>query len=247
MRILLWDIETAPTQAFIWKLWKENIGVNQIIEPGRVLCWSAGWLGEDTVEYNAVWLNGERDMVEHLHELLEQADAHVTYNGNHFDVPTMNAAFLKYKLPPPAPSKSIDLYQVVKKRFRFLSNRLDYVAKYLGLEGKLDTGGFQLWADVVNGVPEAQEKMLDYNIQDVVLLEEVYQALFPWIPNLPQAGHFHAGGHVCPACGSDNVQRRGYHRTKVYSYQRFQCMDCGSWSRDRKRDPGAPENGLVAT
>lgn len=245
MRILFWDLETAPTEAYIWKLWKENIGVNQIIEPGRVLCWSAGWRGEDEIEYGSEWGDGEEKMIRRLHALLSEADVNVTYNGNHFDIPTINSAFLKLGLSPPAPSKSVDLYQVVKKRFRLLSNRMDYVAKHVGLEGKIDTGGFKLWSDVLRGDKGAQEAMLEYNIQDVVVLENLYDKLLPWIPNHPQQGHFSEGGHVCPTCGSGNVQRRGMHRTKVLSYQRYQCIDCGSWSRDRIRDPDAPVNNLV--
>ena len=30
-KILILDIETAPLRAFVWKLWKQNIGINQII------------------------------------------------------------------------------------------------------------------------------------------------------------------------------------------------------------------------
>jgi hypothetical protein len=247
MKILLWDIETAPTEAYIWKLWKENIGVNQIINPGRVLCWSAMWYGEDEVYADACWHNDEKGMLENLHELLCQADATVTYNGNNFDQPTVNAGFLKYGLTPPAPSKSIDLYQVAKKNFRFLSNRMDYVAKWVGLEGKIDTGGFQLWADVLKEVPEAQEKMLDYNIQDVVVLSNLYEKLLPWIRNHPQAGHFadDIDATVCPNCGSHKLQKRGLHHTKVFTYQRYQCVECGTWSRSRQRERFTSTNTVV--
>lgn len=244
MKILFWDIETAPTEAYIWKLWKENIGVNQILSPGRVLCWSAAWAGDDFVSYASEWGDGEEMMLRMLHKELSEADVTVTYNGNNFDTPTVNAAFLKYGLLPPAPSQSVDLYQVVKKRFRLLSNRMDYVAKWVGLEGKMDTGGFELWAKVLKDDPEAQAKMIDYNIQDVVVLEKLYYELLPWIPNHPT----HRGDeadHICPSCGSQNVQKRGVYRSKVHTYQRFQCVDCGSWSRSRSLDKAAAQNKLV--
>ena len=245
MKILFWDIETAPTVAYIWKLWKENVGVNQIVEPGRILCWSAAWQGTNEVIYSSEWDDGEGDMVRELHNLLSEADVTVTYNGNNFDTPTVNASFLKYGLAPPAPSQSVDLYQVVKKRFRLLSNRMDYVAQHLGIPGKLDTGGFSLWARVLGGDPEAREQMIDYNVQDVVVLEELYEKLLPWVPNHPQRGHYEDSSFVCPSCGSEHVQRRGLHRTKVFSYQRYQCVECGSWSRERIRDKEQPVNKLV--
>ena len=40
-------------------------------------------------------------------------------------------------------------------------------------------------------------------------------------------------GEQCSNCGSDALQKRGFHRTKVSKFQRFQCTDCGSWHRGR--------------
>jgi DNA polymerase elongation subunit (family B)/predicted RNA-binding Zn-ribbon protein involved in translation (DUF1610 family) len=245
MKILFWDIETAPTQAFVWKIWQENVGVNQIIEPGRVLSWAAKWAHEDEVYHSAEWYAGDRPMIEALHKMLSEADAVVTFNGNHFDIPVMNAAFAKYGLHPPAPFKSIDLYQVVKKKFRLLSNRLDYVCKYFGLGEKAKTGGFQLWVDVLNGDKQAREKFIEYNIHDVELTEVLYAHILPWISNHPQAGHFTDSDFVCPTCGGTHLQKRGLYRTKTFSYQRYQCNDCGSWSRNRVADKTQPTNQLV--
>lgn len=243
MKVLFLDIETAPTQAFIWKIWQENVGTSQIIEPGYILCWCAKWLGDDVVFHATKWDDGD-NMIRLMHEYMEEADAIVTYNGNHFDIPVINTSFAKMGLKPPAPTKSIDLYQVVKKKFRLLSNRLDYVGEYFGLGRKADTGGFSLWSNVLSGNKQAQEQMLDYNAQDVVLLEEVYKHLLPWIPNHPNHGQ-HVDGEVCPSCGSHDLQRRGVARTKVFTYQRYQCNDCGAWSRTRFRDKDSTEAGLV--
>lgn len=245
MKVLFWDIETAPTQAWVWKMWKENISPAQIIEPGHVLCWSAAWEGDDDVTWDAVWESGQAHCLRNLHKLLSEADVNVSYNGDHFDLPTVNAAFLKYGLAPPPPSQSVDLYQVVKKKFRLLSNRMDYIAKMLGHEGKKETGGFELWSKVMEGDVQAREKMVEYNIQDIEVLEFLYYKLLPWIPKHPQRGHFSDDDHCCPTCGSINVQKRGFHRTKVYSYQRYQCLDCGAWSRERLRDKEQPVNALV--
>jgi len=239
MKILMWDVETAPSMAYVWKIWKENIGTSQLLDVGRVICWSAKWMGDEEVLYSAEWIAKPKEMVTRLHELLEEADAHITYNGNRFDTPVIQSEFLKYGLAPPAPSKSIDLYQVVKRQFRFISNRMDFVCQQLGLDGKTETGGFQLWSDVLEGDPEAQEKMIDYNIQDVICLEELYEKLKPWIPNHPNSALYAGpanGERVCPTCGSTHVQRRGTAKTSTMVYRRYQCMDCKSWSRERLAD-----------
>lgn len=244
MKILLFDIETAPTKAFVWKIWQENVGTSQIIDPGYMLCWAAKWLGEDEISYATHWDHGD-DMVRLLHELLEEADAVVSYNGNHFDIPIVNTAFAKLGLKPPAQAKSIDLYQVVKRKFRLLSNRMDFVGEYFGLGRKADTGGFSLWSSVLEGDAAAREHMVEYNCQDVVLLEDIYKHLLPWIPSHPSHGLFSDTGRVCPSCGGSHLVSRGFARTKVYSYRRFQCKDCGAWSRERTRDKREPAGELV--
>ena len=43
-KILSLDIETAPAKVYCWGLWDQNIGINQIVEDGYVLCWCAKWI-----------------------------------------------------------------------------------------------------------------------------------------------------------------------------------------------------------
>ncbi len=40
--------------------------------------------------------------------------------------------------------------------------------------------------------------------------------------------------HACPRCASTDVQKRGVQRTSVSTFQRYQCNDCGAWSRAGK-------------
>lgn len=225
-------------------MWKENISPAQVVAPGRMICWSAKWYGEPDVEFSAEWKTKPDKMVKRLHNLLSEADANVTYNGAKFDELVVNWEFAKYKLAPPAPSKSIDMYRVVSQKFRPLSKRMDYVAKELGLEGKLSTGGFELWAKVMEKDPDARKLMEEYNIQDIHVLEELYDMLKAWVPNHPNISHYaESGEHSCPSCASTNLQRRGTHKTKVSTFQRFQCQDCGAWSRKRlaERTTNKPE------
>jgi len=245
LNILIYDVETVPTHAFVWSAWKQNVAASQVVEPGRVVCWAAKWLGDkqSLTQFGAEW--EDELFIERLHSLMEEADAVITYNGNKFDEPVVRTEFAKRGLTPPPPHKSIDMYQVVRKQFRLLHNRMDSVAEFLGVAGKTDTGGFQLWVDVMNEVPSAQKKMKKYNIQDIRVLENIYQKLLPWIPNHPAYAHYNGESHSCPNCGSKKIQKRGTHKTKVSTFQRYQCTSCGTWSRARLADKTADKPEIV--
>ena len=227
MKILELDIETAPNKVYAWGLWNQNIGINQIVEPGYTLCWAAKWYGQKGVEFNSVHHDGEEIMLNRIWELMNEADAIVHYNGNKFDIPTLNAEFVKLGWEPPNPSHHIDLYRVVRQRFRLPSNKLDYVAQVLGLGKKHSHKGMDLWTECMAGDDKAWKQMRTYNIQDVVLLEALYTHLLPWIKNHPNHGlYIDEDTMVCTNCGSSHIQKNGVEHTTTMSYQRYRCGDC---------------------
>jgi DNA polymerase III epsilon subunit-like protein len=90
-------------------------------------------------------LNGKKTMLKKIHSLLDECDAVIHYNGTRFDIPTLNKEFLEAGMPPPSPYHQIDLLKTSRKEFRFPSNKLDYVARALGLGQKTKHEGFELW------------------------------------------------------------------------------------------------------
>ncbi len=46
LRVLLLDIETAPIQSYHWRLWEENISIDQVQVDWSILSFGAKWLGE---------------------------------------------------------------------------------------------------------------------------------------------------------------------------------------------------------
>ena len=107
---------------------------------------------------------------------------------------------------------TIDTLKVARSKFRFNSNRLDYIGKFLGLGQKNHTN-FDLWKDIMlKNDKTAMNTMIDYCIQDVVLLEKVHKALNNHIPAKTHYGViFGQDKGSCPECGSDNIvvnQRR---------------------------------------
>jgi hypothetical protein len=237
LKILHLDIETSPILSYTWDIWNQNIGLNQIFRDWYIITWAASWEGEKKVIgrmlpdfdlYNQDPHN-DKELMASLWPLMDEADILVAHNGDKFDMPKINARFLYHGMLPPSPSKTIDTLKSAKKYFKFTSNRIDYINKFLGFGGKVDTGGMQLWLDCLNGDMKAWRRMLKYNKRDVVTLKETYNKLRPYIKNHPNI-HSPLGG--CPACGELNLVRKGYTYTPTNKYQKFVCKSCGKWSRE---------------
>ncbi len=231
-KILMVDIETAPAVAWVWGLFNQNIGINQIAEAGRTLCFAAKWYNERGVAFSSEWGAGHEEMIRHAWELLDVADLVCHYNGTKFDVPTLNREFIKYGMTPPSPYRQIDLLRTVRKQFRFQSNKLDFVCDQLGLGKKHATGGFELWKGVMAGDPKSQKRMATYNKQDVKLLEVLYDELTPWLSRTPNLGVYIDDDNIrCIRCGSEAVVKNGTVKLQAGKYQQYTCGDCGTHSR----------------
>lgn len=240
MKILLLDIETAPNIAHVWGLWQQNVSLNQLQESSYVMCWAAKWLGDDEVFFNSFVGVSHKRMLAKIHKMLDEADAVIHYNGTKFDIPTLNKEFLKHKMSPPAPYKQIDLLRVARGQFRFPSNKLDYVASSLGLGSKHSHEGHSLWVKCMSKDKEAWEVMKQYNIQDVLILEKVYYALLPWIKNHPNINIYNGTTDKCSNCGGSHITKRGFAYSTVGKFQRYQCQDCGTWSKARTKEKLLP-------
>lgn len=233
MKLLLLDIETSPHISYTWGTWNQYVAPNQLKEHGRTLCWAAKWYGENEMQWMTETV-GRKRMIKRIHKLMTEADAVITYNGLKFDIPMLNNEFIKYDLDPIPPQKHIDLYRTAKGRFRLASNKLEFVAQYLKVGKKVNTGGFGLWVDVLAGDADAWDRMIDYNKADVELLERVYEKLRPWVKNHPDVAVDDSREH-CATCGSASIQYRGYRRTKLFTIRRLHCQECGAWSDGVKK------------
>jgi len=244
VKILFIDIETAPNVAYVWGLFDQNIAHNQVEASSYVLCWSAKWLGNPANMFCSIKNDGVRVMLNAIHDLLDNADIVVHYNGCKFDIPTLNKEFVKHGMLPPAPYKQVDLLQVCRRAFRFESNKLVSVVKALGLGQKLDNHGFELWVGCMKGDAASWKKMQQYNRMDVTLLERLYHRLLPWITRHPGVNALSIR-LSCPKCGSSKTQRRGEQVALTKQYARYQCQTCGGWFRSNKAGkPSRLERGV---
>jgi|TARA_R110000796_G_scaffold64443_4_gene149315 DNA polymerase elongation subunit (family B) len=243
-KILVLDIETSPNIGMHWGLWQQNISINQLIESSTILCWAAKWVGDRKVHFASILESSPKEMIKKIHKLVDEADAIITYNGKRFDMPTLNREFLLHKLPPPSPYKDIDLLQTARSKFRFVSNKLDYVAGELGVGQKTSHEGMPLWSNCMAKDKKSWKLMKKYNINDVKLTEEVYLKLQGWLVT-PFNHNTHSHGHVCPSCGGTHLQKRGFSIVGANSYQRFQCIDCGKWSKSNKASKELKKDSFI--
>ena len=185
-------------------------------------------------------------MLNQVHALLAEADIVIHFNGSNFDIPTLNSEFLQEKMDPPAPFAEVDLLKTCRSRFRFLSNKMDFVARLLGIEGKVPHKGMELWKDCMRGDEASWKTMEKYNKHDVVISEKIYHRLLPWIQSHPNMSLFIDDDEPrCINCGSDRLQSRGFARTPSLIYRRYQCKNCGKWSRGRLKEGDGPPSRVV--
>lgn len=231
LKIGFYDTEWSPTTTYTWSQRPKYIPNEMHIEDARMLCFGWRWLNQKRTK---TWdeRSGNREMLVQLRDLMSEADVLVGYNSDSFDNKKVNGLFAKHGIEPPSPYKSLDLYKVVKKNFSFYSGKLGFVADRIVGDTKVETGGFQLWKDVLAGDEKAWRKFLQYQRQDVDLLVDLYQKLLPWI-KMPHP--VSSGENKCRNCGGFNLQSRGKTVTLNGSYTRLHCQDCGKWQRGSER------------
>jgi hypothetical protein len=236
VKILALDLETSPNLAHVWGLWQQNVSIGQLEASTEVICFGGRWYGQRGVTVKTVHHDGKQAMLDAAWEMFDQADAIMGWNSRGFDVKHMQREFLQAGMPPPSPAKDLDLMVAVKAKFRFPSNKLDYVAQTLGVGKKVKHEGFEMWRKCLDGDDAAWGRMVRYQKQDVNLLIDLYEKLLPWLPNHPNKPLIDGiDGAVCLRCGSRDLESRGQNFTATGSYPRFRCRSCGTWGRGLTR------------
>lgn len=231
-KILLYDIENMAAKVYTWSNYQTDVIATA--EDWYLLSVAWKWLGEEKVSFarKSKRKGDDRELVEQLWHLFDEADVLVAHNGDAFDQRKATARFIELGFGPPSPYLTIDTKKVMSRVAMNYSNKLDEIARRLDIGRKLDTLGFSTWLGCANEDPAAWKLMRKYNIHDVELLEEVYLALRPWVETVNMA-HW-TEGLACKKCGSARVTKRGVRRTNASLFQTYQCKDCGGYSRAPK-------------
>jgi uncharacterized protein YprB with RNaseH-like and TPR domain len=231
-KIFLFDIETAPIMAYVWGLFDQNVGLNQIEKDWHVLSWAGKWLGEDEIFYHDQRkeknLEDDKSTLKKLWDKINEADIVVGHNSKRFDVKKINARFIFHGMKPTSGFRQIDTLTIAKRHFAFTSNKLAHLAKFLGCESNKSEHkefiGFDLWKECLKKNLKAFKEMEAYNRMDVIVLEEVLKKLMPWDNSINLS--IFEKGNVC-SCGSDRFFKNGYRFTNAGKFNRFKCRDCG--------------------
>lgn len=242
-KVLVFDIETAPLLGYVWGLWENNVGLNQIHSDWYILSYSAKWLGapEDEIMYadqrNAPNIEDDSNMLRGIWKLLDEADYVITQNGKKFDEKKLNARFIQNGFMPTSSFRHIDTLQMAKKKFAFTSNKLEYMTKKLCTKYKklshAKFSGFELWSECLKGNLAAWNEMEEYNKVDVLSLEELYTKLAPWVPTFNFNVHTDHEQTFCQ-CGSIEFVKKGFIYTNTGKFQRLQCKKCGAEVKEKE-------------
>jgi DNA polymerase III epsilon subunit-like protein len=227
-KILVWDLETSDLKA----------------NRGHILCAAAKWAESDDIySWNINRIEGygetpksfqnDKEIVEDLVEMMEEADATVAHYGKRFDLRFLNTRAIVHGLEIPPPVKLIDTWKYARDSLALHSNRLESIARLLGTENQKYHLPLEAWMLAQYGDKKILDQMEEYCINDVLTVEDVYLKLRPIIPDHPYA----VEGKLddCPACGSKRIQRRGHRRTKMYKIERFHCQECGNWFNGKQQ------------
>lgn len=225
--ILFLDIETTPNIVASWATGKVIVSPASVIKERRIICICWKWLGKNKVE-SLTFTDDQNDkeMLEKFIEVYEQADMVVGHNSNVFDIPWIRARLLYHGLPPLPKVRFYDTKKEAQRAFYLNSNRLDYIAKYIGSEGKQSVG-YGLWLDIlINNSKKALRTMVKYCKQDVLELEKVFRAIYPHTDNTFNIAVFNEDDSICPKCGGELI-KKGFAYATSSKKQRYKCLSCG--------------------
>jgi hypothetical protein len=232
-RIIIYDLETAPSLGYYFDLYKEG-NIVKTTQDWFLLSFAYKVRGEKKIHYHCLAdypgydknRKDDKALVTDLHRLVFcNSDCRIGHNIDKFDERKARARFLAHGLLPPRPTKTIDTLKLARRVFKMDSNRLAHIGQYLGLGGKFTHTGWDMWERCINGDRKAWAQMGRYNKRDIDLGEKVFDRLSAWQPNPPIL----INGTGCPNCNSLNVQRRGWNLSRKSRTARMQCQSCAQW------------------
>ena len=247
-RILIYDIETAPILAHVWKLWDNNVGLNQIDSDWYIMSVAAKWLGEDEVFYwdqkDVYPMEDDTYLLSKLWSLLNEADIVIGQNVKRFDTKKVNARFVLNGFPKPSVYRQIDTMIIAKEQFGFTSNKLEYMTDKLCPEHKKskhkEFPGHELWAECLKGNPLAWAEMKSYNIDDIHGTEALYNVLSSWDSKLPNFDVY-----VDEVLDMSEWVEDGFHYTNLAKYKLYRNIKTGAQRRSRVNELSKEKRGQL--
>jgi hypothetical protein len=223
MRILSWDLECS----------------NLAADFGIILCCGFKELGTskpdvisilDYLDSTKDLIRAEKRMLVDISKRLLDCDIWLTHFGSWFDIPFVNTRLLYHGLPTLPPSyPHVDTWKVSKNRLKLRNNRLITISEFLGTKESKNAIKPEQWIRALGGHAPSM----------AYIVAQTYKRLRPLITDHPNKGLIDGRGG-CSVCGAQRLQKRGFHVTRTRKYARYQCMQCGAWSKGTKPVEIAP-------
>ena len=210
---LFYDIETGYYKAPVWGCFDQHIRPELLEGEKKIICISYKWQYEDKV-HTLKWDDNQSDynLVKKFIKILGQADEVCGHNGDRFDMKTIRARAIQLGLLMYPKYRSVDTLKKARAFFKFPSNKLDYLGRIFEVGKKLEHSGFDLWQRCQEGATkkirqDALKEMVAYCEQDVLLLEDVYNVMMPYIDHNTNYAVLKGGEKwQCPECGGKDVK-----------------------------------------
>ena len=227
---LFFDIETSPNVVYSWRIgYNLTLTPDNIIDERKIICISYKWEDSDKI-YSLKWDKNQCDkqMLIDFIEQANQADELIAHNGDRFDIKWIRTRCIFHRIPMFPQYKTLDTLKKAKNGFNFNSNKLDYIAQFLGVGAKVKHSGFDMWKKVMKNDPEAMDEMVNYCEGDIIVLEDVYFTMQNYIKTNTHNGVINNNlKYSCPNCGSEHSELLKNNVTSMGTIKRLmECNDC---------------------
>jgi len=237
-KLLYFDIETAPVVAYTWGAHKQYINPDNIIDDWFIMAWAAKWVCTSSMFSHVVSVREVKNcddsrIIKPLWDLFNEADIIIGHNSDRFDIKRMNWRWAMHDYKPPRPYKTVDTLKAARSVWGATSNKLDFLTKQLGLNGKLETQK-GLFHKCKEGDAKALRELRKYNEIDVLEGESLYLKVRPWMKHHPNMGlYYETNQERCKNCGGTDLD---YDRNKpvvttANTYVCWTCVNCGAHGR----------------
>lgn len=244
-KILFWDIETAMmeniTRTYQLKLNQKYLSHKGITRPVTIVCASWKYRGKNAIGSSSVLNDKERfskchyddyAVIRSLVSVIEDSDIIVAHNGDKFDWRKFQGRCVYHGIRAPKKPIMIDTLKISRKEFDIESHSLSYLAKYLGVDEKDESPD---WGKVFDGDVDEIKACLEYNKQDVLVLEAVYNRLLElgYIRNHPNLNIILDTHNNCKACSHNSLSSVGFEHKNTTKYELLRCDKCNTINRYR--------------
>lgn len=237
-KILFYDIETTPLQAWLWGLGEQHVRHGQLVKGSKmfnIICITYCWNDEKKAKV-IHWDYDKQDskpMIEEFGRIIEQADITIGKNNRRFDDKRINTMRLLYNMEgmPQWLKSTDDLETQMRRHFAMPSYSLDYASDLFGLGGKIKME-FADWINIMEKNPEGKksfDKMLKYGKKDIEDTRALWNRMSAhFTPKLNVAAL--KDKFVCTSCGSSDIKKNGTIIGGSTVYQMYFCKDHGGYA-----------------